>query len=494
MRQNGRFKILLIFYLVFLFSLFSIAGNIYASDAQKKKKEPLSKWSKQWLDEVVPYIITDVEKEFFISLPNEEERGKFIESFWKKRDPNLQTPVNEFKQEYYKRIAIANKFFSVSGIQGWKTDRGRIFILMGPPSEIQRNMKPMGSVFTMFSGPSEIWSYWNTSKPKLPYNVEFMFVDKFGTSQYTLENIEKLDQGTRSQLGIDSISYYFDYMEYLAEAQRNPFEKIDNIKTEVTSQASYNLIPMKSQIFYLKGSKKSTYMPILIKTRCNFLTSKKIIDDYYYSLTLIMSARNKQNQLVFERSKDFNFKYSPEEVQKSQNRDLNLQAYLNLLPDLYKLDFFVLDNYSGKIGIFKKEMSVPDFNKNDLCLSDIILFSDAEGTDEAGSDVVDQIVKSAADRFENIEELNVYFEVYNLFLKEEEGLNDFTVEYAFFQQETLIANIISRPEQTSQKDCRINTSFRLKKLKPGDYRLNVKVIDNNAKKSFAKDIHFTVTK
>jgi hypothetical protein len=163
-----------------------------------------------------------------------------------------------------------------------------------------------------------------------------------------------------------------------------------------------------------------------------------------------MSARNKQNQLVFERSKDFNFKYSPEEVRKSQNRDLNLQAYLNLLPDLYKLDFFVLDNYSGKIGIFKKEMSVPDFNKNDLCLSDIILFSEAEDTDKAGSDVMDQIVKSAADIFKSIEELNVYFEVYNLFLKEEEGLNDFTVEYAFFQQETLIANLTSRPEQTSQ--------------------------------------------
>jgi len=69
----------------------------------------MSEWSKQWLEEVVPYIITDAEKEFFLNLPNEVERGKFIERFWKKRDPNPQTPENEFKLDYYKRIASATK-------------------------------------------------------------------------------------------------------------------------------------------------------------------------------------------------------------------------------------------------------------------------------------------------------------------------------------------------------------------------------------------------
>ena len=80
--------------------------------SQERKKEPLSEWSKQWLEEVVPYIITDAEKSVFLSLPNEVERGRFINQFWEKRDPDPNTPENEFKIAYYKRIAIANKRFS----------------------------------------------------------------------------------------------------------------------------------------------------------------------------------------------------------------------------------------------------------------------------------------------------------------------------------------------------------------------------------------------
>ena len=73
-------------------------------------KEPISDASRQWLEEVVPYIITSREKDVFLSLPTELDRGQFIETFWKKRDPNPQTQENEFKLEYYRRVALANKF------------------------------------------------------------------------------------------------------------------------------------------------------------------------------------------------------------------------------------------------------------------------------------------------------------------------------------------------------------------------------------------------
>src|SRR4030042_6976206 len=78
-------------------------GSRTAAPAQAK--EPLSAASKQWLDEVVPYIITAREKEVFLSLPTELDRGQFIETFWKKRAPNPKPPENEFKLEHYRRIA-----------------------------------------------------------------------------------------------------------------------------------------------------------------------------------------------------------------------------------------------------------------------------------------------------------------------------------------------------------------------------------------------------
>ncbi|GAF97012.1 unnamed protein product, partial [marine sediment metagenome] len=82
---------------------FSFGLSQETSRSEKKNKDPLSMWSKQWLEEVVVFIITDAEKNLFINLPTELDRGKFIVNFWKKRDPNPETPENEFKLEYYKR-------------------------------------------------------------------------------------------------------------------------------------------------------------------------------------------------------------------------------------------------------------------------------------------------------------------------------------------------------------------------------------------------------
>src|SRR5687768_658085 len=93
---------------------------------------------KRWLSTDVAYIITKDEKRAFQALVSDEERENFIENFWRRRDPNPDTEENEYREQYYERIAYANEHFS-SGIPGWKTDRGRIYIQWGKPdSEIGR--------------------------------------------------------------------------------------------------------------------------------------------------------------------------------------------------------------------------------------------------------------------------------------------------------------------------------------------------------------------
>jgi len=108
---------------------------------------------KKWLEQDVVYIITDEEKASFKRLTTDDERYQFIESFWLRRDPSPDTIENETRNEHYRRIAYSNERFA-SGKLGWKTDRGRIYITLGPPDQIEAHPSGDGR-----SGPFEIWIY-----------------------------------------------------------------------------------------------------------------------------------------------------------------------------------------------------------------------------------------------------------------------------------------------------------------------------------------------
>ena len=119
-------------------------------------------------------VMTKPEKDIFLLLPDRESRKEFIEDFWKKRDPDPFTDENEFKQEFYSRIEFVNKHF-IEGIPGWKTDRGRIYIYLGPPDKIEQrpfindpNVK--GLIW---------WGYYK-------YRLGLEFIDKTGDGRYTL--------------------------------------------------------------------------------------------------------------------------------------------------------------------------------------------------------------------------------------------------------------------------------------------------------------------
>src|SRR5579862_4999244 len=111
---------------------------------QSKLEKELGNVYKDWLEKEVPYIITDAEREAFLSLATNEDRESFIEQFWLRRDPTPDTPENEFKEEHYRRIAFANEHYA-SGVPGWKTDRGRIYIIWGKPDSIEAH--PSGGFY-----------------------------------------------------------------------------------------------------------------------------------------------------------------------------------------------------------------------------------------------------------------------------------------------------------------------------------------------------------
>jgi GWxTD domain-containing protein len=496
-----REKAAAIFSIFCLFFLFCHQGlGQQPSKPTQPGREPLSDASRQWLEEVVPYIITSAEKEIFLTLRTEEERGKFIENFWKKRDPNPRTAENEFKLDYYRRIALANKFFGEGGIDGWRTERGKICILLGPPNEIQRDMSASDNSLSIFRGPKEIWNYWGLSNPGLPYNLEFVFIDRTGTGHYVLEKSLSLAEPGGNPFDIDSLQHHFDYLEYMAQAMRNPFEDLDKLREIITTQVSYDLIPLQPEFLYLKGPEGKTHVPLIVSLPRSSITGKKTEEQYQYSLTLLINISDNLGRLAFEKSKDFNFKSAPGEILAWKERPLDLQYSMDLEPAAYRLHLLVLDNCSGKIGTFHEEISIPDFSGGEFNLSDIILSSEigkelaAEKAEEEKRGLSEERELLRLSRsFRPDDELNVEFEIYNLSLNPQTGLNSFQVEYLFFQKETLLVHIpASKTEATEEKDCRVRTSFKLKNFKPGQYILRAKIYDVHSGKTASRDAHFRV--
>ena len=147
--------------------LWGVVGSgvaVQRSTQEAIRDEEVQDYFRKWLNEDVAYIITDEERDVFGNLTSPEEKERFIEQFWLRRDPDTSTRENEYKIEHYRRIAYSNEWFG-SGEAGWKTDRGRIYIILGPPTEVtryqggqyERPMEEGGGITTTY--PFEKWFY-----------------------------------------------------------------------------------------------------------------------------------------------------------------------------------------------------------------------------------------------------------------------------------------------------------------------------------------------
>src|SRR5215469_4191350 len=163
----------------------------------KSLKHELRGEYRKWLDEDVRWIITDDERKAFMQLSNDEERDKFIEAFWDRRNPNPDSEDNEFKDEHYRRIEYANEHYA-AGIPGWMTDRGRIYIVFGPPDEIEshpsggsyeRPMEEGGGETSTY--PFEDWRYRHIDNIGEEVIIEFVDDCMCGAYEMTMDRSKK---------------------------------------------------------------------------------------------------------------------------------------------------------------------------------------------------------------------------------------------------------------------------------------------------------------
>ena len=467
-----------------------------AQEAQTPR-EPVSEASKQWLEEVVPYIITPAERGVFLGLPNEAERGRFIETFWRKRDPDPATPVNEFQRQCYLRIALANQFFGNSGIAGRRTDRGRIFILLGPPHEIQRDFNMAGATGNSRYD-TETWQYWGLPNPKLPYNVEFVFIDRYGSGRFVLDtNFETSKRGKSGDLR--DMTFVFDSMEILAEAQRNPFEKLDKIKTVITTQVTYDLIPFDVRLYAFRGEGTRTHIPLVIEVPAATLPEGAIDAKGEVSLEIIVHVSDHLGQVVAQRSKTLRLRPEPARKEAPGSGTVRFRTSVELEPGSYGIHVVVWDNLSGKTGTRHQPFDAPDFGTGKFGASDIVLSSGARTAWEAGPVLDapggrDELLSPVARRtFRNGEEMEVSLEIYGLTLDGTSGRNSLRADFVFLQGPRALLGLPAfEPVPSAETECVVTNSLRLKNFRPGEYSLRVTISDVIAGRSVVKETTFAV--
>ena len=496
---------------------------------------------KRWLDEDVRYIITPEERKAFIQMATDEERENFIESFWMRRDPTPDSMENEYKEEHYRRIAYANDHYA-SGIPGWRTDRGRIYIAYGPADEIESHpsggqyQRPYeeGGGFTS-TYPFEIWRYrWIEG---IGSDILLEFVDPTMTGEYrlTMDPSEKdallhvpgagltlseqmglttkadrfrRTDGTRMGTpigGAQSIRYnQFERLQLYANIFKPPAVKFKDLEAIVNSTIEYNTLPYEVDIHYVRVTNSTVLSGVTVLLRNENLMFKdenglqKAVANVFGRITTM----TRRVQSTFEDT--VSIQTTPERLAQEVGRASVYNKTVPLAPGMYRLELVVKDLVGETMGTYRTAMRVPEYNDESLAASSLILADKIErvpirslGTGQfvIGSSKVRPRIDEA---FKRNEKLGIYMQVYNLGQSEETNGPIGNVTYQVARLDNPAELLLDFTEDVnnirgaSARQVVIEKLLPLQSLEPGEYRLNLLVEDNVKNESLSPTTTFKV--
>ena len=496
---------------------------------------------KRWLDEDVRYIITGDERKVFVQLSTDEERENFIESFWMRRDPTPDSIENEYKEEHYRRIAYANERFA-SGIPGWKTDRGRIYIAYGPPDEnesrpsggqYQRPYEEGGGFTSTY--PFEIWRYrWIEG---IGSDILLEFVDPTMTGEYRLTMdpsekdallhvpgagltlseqmglTDKADRfrrtdGTRMGTplgGAQSIRYnQFERLQLYANIFKPPAVKFKDLEAIVNSTIDYDTLPYEVDIHYVRVTNSSVLSGITVLLRNEDLMFKEE-DGLHKAVANIFGRITTLTRRVHDTFEEtVSVKTTAERLHQDADRASVFNKTVPLAPGMYRLELVVKDLVGETMGTYRTAMRVPEFDDEALAASSLILADKIErvpirslGTGQfvIGSSKVRPRINYA---FKQDERMGIYMQVYNLGQNAETSrpIGNVTYQIASLDNPSELLLDFSEDVNTirgaSARQVVIEKLLPLRSLEPGEYRLSVMVEDNVKNESLSPSATFKV--
>jgi GWxTD domain-containing protein len=513
-------------------------------DDQEATKEKLGGVYKKWLDEDVRWIITDEELSAFKKLQNNAERDTFIEGFWQRRDPTPDTAENEYKEEHYRRIAYANEHYA-AGMPGWRTDRGRIYIMYGPPTSVDSH--PMGGPYQRSAEegggqtetyPFEVWRY--RYLEGIGQEIEIEFVDDCSCGAYemtldrskkdallhvpnagltTMEEMGQANKADRFRGGLESIgegpfnhnnqTKQFDRMETFAKLNRAPDIKFKDLQNElVTHKFRTNLLPFDVQVDFVKLTSDTVLVPITLQVPLKGLTFANK-DGVQRAVVNVYGQLTKLSGQIVQTFEETLHRDIPAELLEKEINNVSLYwKALPMRPGLYRLDVVMKDVNGDKTGIFSRSYTVPDFGDEKLTSSTLILADQMEpvparevgtGNFVIGTNKVRPKVSSSDGKpasFTKKEKVSFWLQVYNLGVDQKTNKPSATVEYQVVNTATN-QHVLDFTESTAQmgnvgEQVTLGKSLQLSQLDPGIYQVTIKVNDQISKQTISPTAKFAV--
>jgi GWxTD domain-containing protein len=511
----------------------------------KALKIELSKTYKKWLDEDVRWIITDEEKSAFMQLSNDEERDQFIEAFWQRRDPTPDTEENEFKEEHYRRIAYANEHFA-AGIPGWKTDRGRTYIVFGPADEIEshpsggsyeRPMEEGGGETSTF--PFETWRYRYLEGIGQEVIIEFVDTCMCGDYHMTMDRSEKdalkytpnagltlyeqmgmsskasrFTNGGIEQLGSspfnnDLQSKEFDRLEQFAKLQAAPAVKFKDLEEVVSHKISVNLMPFDVRADFVKVTSDTVLVPVTIQIKNRDVTFQNKDGVERGTVNIFGRVTTLTGKIVQTFEDTVQVDVPVELLPKTAE---NSSVYWKALPlrisqNRYRLDVVVKDVNGDRTGSWSHAIQIPDFSEDKLSSSTLIIADQMEpvatknvgtgnfviGTTKVRPRVAPSDGKPIS--FKRDQKLNFWMQVYNLSVDEKTHKPSATIEYNVTDanNKAVIHTVESTDTMGNVGDqVTLQKTLSAANLPPGLYKIEIKVNDNLSKQTVDPTATFAV--
>jgi len=497
-----------------------------------KKEDTVKKIYNDWMTKEVAYIITSEEKKAYKSLKTDDERENFIENFWRRRDPNPDTEENEYREEYHERIAYANEKFT-SGIPGWKTDRGRIYIAHGKPDSIESH--PAGGQYDRpsYEGggststyPFEVWFYRHLDG--VGDGLEIEFVDPSGTGEYrlarnadekdALANVPGASIRTSDQLGLggrggqqgSGSQYYgreqdspFRRLEILSNLQRPPQVKFSDLQSSLTDSPviDNNPLDFDLRVDFFRQSDDRVITAFTVQTTNKELSFEPVggLETARMNIFGRVMAVSGKRSGIFEDS--VTASATTGELIEAKERKSVYQKAIALTPGTYKVDVVVRDVASGNRGIRSLGFTVPKYEESKLDTSTLILASTLRTTTErdiGASFVIGtaKVIPNLSGVYKKGQPVGIYMQIYNAGIDQTTLRPSVDVNYVLLKGGKEVMNQPENWEGLSDSGQRLTLARLLPtdKLALGDYEIKVKIKDRvNAGQYKEGSAKFTIT-
>lgn len=509
-------------------------------------KQELKGSYKTWADQDVRWIITDEELQAFKSLSNDEERDQFIEQFWLRRNPNPDSPENEFREQHYQRIAYANEHFA-AGKPGWRTDRGHIYIAYGKPDSIdshpsggsyERPIEEGGGQTSTF--PFEIWHY--RYLEGIGDNIDIEFVDSCmcgdfhmtidrsekdalkhtpGAGQTLYEQMGQAKQSDRMSGGLEQLgagpmsasnqSKQFDRLDRFAKLLAPPVIKFHDLEAFMATSKILTGPPFLFDVRtdYVKVTNDTVLVPLTLQIRNRDITFSNKDGVAMGTVNILGRVSNLNHKAIQTFEDTVNVQVPSELLARTQN---NVSVYwksLPMRPGLYKVDIVIKDvNNPDHIGTWRRSVNVPKYDDDKLSASSLILADQMERVPSKDIGAGNFVIGNTRIRprvatgtavpviFHRGQNLNFWMQVYNLGIDEKSKQNGATIEYQILDM-TTNKSVLQTQELTTKlspnaDQVTLEKSMPLASLQPGKYQVTIKVNDGVTKQQIAESAPFVV--